>query len=310
MNQEKASKVIEQLLKSPAGRQVLGKKLNLQFADEQQALPRVAILVPCYDKPEPAMSNALVNLMQFTNKSGKATCFQGQMIRNASVVHFVRNELITMLLKSKEPFTHILFIDDDICPQPDALVRLLAHQKEVVGAVCTRRQDPPIPNIRWWDEEELVFREIWNWPKDKLIQVGGMGAGMILISVKAMDAVTEAYLNCSYEKEMYQLPESRAEFISSQRRSQFDRTARCMWFRFLPGLLGYSEMGEDVSFSLMSWRYGGITVYCDTSVQPTHIGSYGFGVEDFEHYRELAIERAKADGQFKEPPAPIEAVSA
>lgn len=306
MNQEKASSLIDKLLKSSAGREVLGKRFNMQLRMAGQdapasdkPMPRVAVLVPCYKSPETEMKTALHEMIKFTNASGEAIGYWGPFFTQASVVHFVRNELITALLKSQEPFTHVLFLDDDIVPEKDALLKLLAHEKDIVGAVCTTRRDPPIPNIREWDEEAKVLKEIWYWKENGLKEVGGVGTGMLLISADALEKVAEAYFTCAFEKEMFQLPDERAQWLEAQRRKRFDETAKCMWFRFLSGLAGYDEWGEDMSFSLMAWRYAGIPVYCDTSVQPMHIGQYGYSVRDFLPHRDEALAKAKAEGRVK-----------
>jgi hypothetical protein len=256
--------------------------------------PTVAVVVPCYDRPAPEMSQAFSDLLHYTQKSGLCNVFQGQNVRGVSGVHIVRNKLLTMLLRSEKPFTHVLSIDDDICPPPDALVRMLSHGKDIVGALCTLRSDPPVPNIRWWDEENKCMWPIYDHDEGKLIEVGGMGGGMLLISVRALEAVAEAYFTCAYEKEMYWMPKQRALWLERKRRKHFDETAECSWFRFLPTLAGDKENGEDISFSLMAWRYAKIKVYCDTSIQPKHMGAYGFSYEDYKHYKEEVKARGVA----------------
>lgn len=304
MNQEKASKLLDKLVNSPIGRQVVGNKLNLQFATESDHDPNkaiVAILVPCYESPRPEMANALALMMEETKRSGVALCYTGPVIRDSSVVHWSRNMLIAELIKTQKPWTHVLFIDDDIVPKPDALVKLLSHNMDIVAGVCTTRNDPPIPNIRWWDEEALNFRTIFDWPKDKLIEVGGVGTGMMLITRNGLQQVAQAYFDCLYEKEMYGLTDEAAKKITVERLKYFDQHANASWFRFLGQLNGSNEYGEDMCFCLVAKRYCGITVYCDTSVQPDHIGRYGFGVKDYEALRDEAIAKAKREGRYKEP---------
>jgi len=302
MNQEKASKLLDKLVNSPIGRQVVGNKLNLQFAtqsDHDPNMPIVAILVPCYESPLPEMANALAGMMEACK--GKALCYTGPVIRDSSVVHWSRNMLVAELIKTQKPWTHVLFIDDDIVPPPDAILRLLSHDKGIVAGVCTTRNDPPVPNIRWWDEEALNFRTIFDWPKDKLIEVGGVGTGFMLITREALQQVAQAYFDCLFEKELYGMSDQLIEKARVERLKYFDNHANASWFRFLPQLNGSNEYGEDMSFCLVAKRYCDITVYCDTSVQPDHIGRYGFGVKDYHQFRDEAIAKAKAEGRYKVP---------
>jgi glycosyltransferase involved in cell wall biosynthesis len=63
------------------------------------------------------------------------------------------------LYKSGKPFDYVLFMDDDMEPEPDALLKLLAHKKDIVAAGCTLRMDPPKPNYRVYEPDTFSFRE-------------------------------------------------------------------------------------------------------------------------------------------------------
>src|SRR6185312_4216666 len=67
----------------------------------------------------------------------------------------------------------------------------------------------------------------------------------------------------------------------------------------LPWIIGCNEMGEDVGFCWMATQYCGIKVYCDTSVQPDHIGNYGFGIKDYEYHKPALLAEAAAKGELK-----------
>lgn len=299
MNQAKADKMLKKMLKSQAGREVIGKNLPVEFSNDvkDDGRPIVAVLVPCYDTPTAEMANALA-LMMDECKKNNIMCYTGPVIRDSSVVHWTRNYLMAELIKTQRPWTHVLFIDDDIVPPADAIVRMLDHKKDIIAGACTRRQDPPIPNFRWWDEKMLAFREIFDWAKGTLLEVGAVGTGLMMISRKAMEEVANAYFNCLYEIEAYQISEEVQQKLQKARLEFFDKHANAFWFRFLPGLAGCNEYGEDISFCLMAWRYCKIPVYVDTSIQPGHIGRYAFSIRDYDHYSGEIIEKAKKDGTY------------
>src|SRR4051812_139202 len=159
--------------------------------------PTVALLMPCYKNPHPRVSQAINALIKYSADHG-VQLFPTPIVQSSSI-HWTRNALIVELLKSGRPFSHILFCDDDIVVEPDALCRLLAHGKDIIAGLCTRRQDPPIPNARLYDEKSGKYEEMWEWP-DGLVEVGAVGTGFMLISRHALQQVAEVYFQCEYEK--------------------------------------------------------------------------------------------------------------
>lgn len=293
---------IRRILMDGRGRDALKKfGISVDVADEkaEQAKPIVPILCPTYRNPEPQMRDALASMVTYTREKDLAVVYAGPPVQ-ASVVHWSRNWLVAEQIKSGKPWSHALFIDDDIVVEPDALERLLSHKKDIVAGLCTRRNDPPIPNIRYYEPETGETKQIWEWPENQLIEVDAVGTGLMLVSQHAFEQVAQAYFDCEYEKEFYGLSGDRLKEISAARLGAFDGDNKmCYWFRFLPTPKQNIEMGEDVGFCFIAKRYCGMSVYVDTSVQPGHIGNYAFSVRDFLPYREMCIEKAKRDGTYK-----------
>jgi hypothetical protein len=300
----KLDKQVKRLLRSPAARASLKRQfgIDVEVVPEQpKDKPVVAILCPTYRAPEPEMKQALQMMCQATNESGKATVYVGPPCAS-SVVHWSRNWLVGEHIKSGKPWTHVLFIDDDIVVEPEALLKLLAHKKDLVAGLCTRRNDPPIPNIRFYNKEDGTTRQIWEWPENQLVEVDAVGTGLMLISQHAMEQVAQVYFDCLWERDFYGMTDDRVEKVKAARLKKFDSEKICYWFRFLPTTMGDIEMGEDVTFCWMAKNYCGIPVFVDTSVQPGHLGPYPFGIKDFVPYRDLCIERAKREGTYKTQP--------
>lgn len=305
-------KMSKKLLLHPEGRAALKKygiDVELIKNDKESAdKPVVVILCPTYRAPEPQMQDSLAAMVRYTREKDDAMVYGGPPL-SASVVHWSRNGLIKEHLKSGKPWTHVLFIDDDIVVEPDTLEKLLSHKKDIVAGLCTRRQDPPIPNIRVFEEETGDFRQIWEWPENQLIEVGAAGTGLMLISQHALEQVAQAYFDCLYEKEVYGLSGARLEELKAERVKKFDEEKDCYWFRFLPQIKrGSTEYGEDMSFCLMAKRYCDIPTYADTSVQPGHLGPYDFSIKDFKPFQKQCIARAKAEGKYNGEPVNVESV--
>lgn len=292
-----------QLLLNPAGRAALkefGIDVEIVQPDQKKTddKPVVVVLVPTYRAPEPQMQDALAAMARYTREKEIATIYSGPPLQT-SVVHWSRNGLITTQLNSGKPWTHALFIDDDIVVEPDALERLLSHKKDIIAGLCTRRSDPPVPNIRAMNQETgTLSSQIWEWPKDALIEVDGVGTGLMLISKHALEQVAQAYFDCLWEKEFYGLSGERLEEMKTARLKCFDETKICYWFRFLPSFKTSIEMGEDMSFCYIAKRYCDLGIWVDTAVQPGHIGNYPFSVRDFLPHRDECVLRAKVMGSY------------
>lgn len=304
-HEQEWDKKVKRILLDPDGRASL-KRFGIDVElvqDKKQNIdkPTVVILCPTYRAPEPKMQDGLAKMVSYTREKDFAIVYGGPPIQ-ASVVHWSRNWLISEQLKSGKPWTHVLFIDDDIVVEPDALERLLSHKKDIVAGLCTRRNDPPVPNIRFYDPDNGETRQIWDWPEQQLIEVDAVGTGLMLISQKALELTAQAYFDCEYEKEFYGLSGEKLANIKKARLDQFDKDKVCYWFRFLPTPNHNIEMGEDITFCFLAKRYCDLKVFVDTSVQPQHLGTYGYSIRDFVPFRDMCIEKAKAEGKYKVQP--------
>jgi hypothetical protein len=295
-------KKLRRILQDPGGREALKRVgIEIEMHEEQKDKPTVVLLCPTYRNPEAMTRDSLGKMVRFTNESGKATVYGGPPVQS-SVVHWSRNWLMGEQIKSGKPWSHALYTDDDMVPEEDALVRLLSHKKDIIAGLCTRRNDPPVPNIRFYDKESGETRQIWEWPEGQVFEVDSVGTGFMLISQHAMEQVAQVYFDCLYEKEFYGLSGARLDAIRDARLKKFDSDKICYWFRFLPTEKGDIEMGEDVSFCYLATRYCGLKVFVDGAVLPGHIGPYAYSIKDFLPYRDMCIERAKRMGTYKVQP--------
>lgn len=305
-------KKVRRILMDPDGRQALKKfGIDVEIVSPEEAkkeIPTVVILSPSYRAPEPQCTDSVNKLIRHTNQSGKARCYTSANYQGG-VVHWVRNWLLSKHILTGNPWTHVLWIDDDMTVEPDALTRLLAHGKDIVGGLCTRRIDPPIPAIRHYDPATGSYDQIWEWPENQLFDTeGAIGTGFLLVSRHACEQVAQAYFDCLWERDFYQVSEAWIERERQRRLAFFDDTKNAFWFRFLLSKAAPIEMGEDTSFCHMAREYCGLGIYCDSAVQPGHLGKYDFGLKDFLPYRSEMIARAKATGTYhaKDPDKPDE----
>lgn len=136
--------------------------------------------------------------------------------------------------------THLLNIDADMTFPPDSIERLLAHDKDIVGANYKQRgnhenQNTPI-SVTKFIGNDGNYKEVKaeDFPTE-LFECGAVGLGLTLINMKVFD----------------KLP--------------------FPWFRTREDENGHST--EDIVFC-QDAREKGFEVWCDPTLNMSHIGTY------------------------------------
>src|SRR6266478_672265 len=187
---------------------------------------------------------------------GKHSIRMMPTIYNSSVIHWARNQAIAQALygqpkDGRPPSDYLFLMDDDMCCEPDYLLRLASYKLDIVTAICTIRRDPPRPNIRTWDKANGCFHDIleWDWDSQKLFEIGGVGAAFMLVKRTVFERLGQAYLNCEIEiaEDLRKTAAGKDEILaywarkSELRKARFEDAlekgkwgdADCWWFSFL-----------------------------------------------------------------------------
>lgn len=153
-----------------------------------------------------------------------------------------RNQACQVALENN--FTHLFFLDSDVIPPRDAVLRLLKHNKPLISGVYFRRSPPHgLP---------VMMRPIGQWvyplPLNQVIEVDVVGAGCLLIS-------------CDLLRKAQQYPQRPGK----------------IWFDWRVDLQGVQEhaggnLSEDFTFCTHVKRVLGIPTLVDTSVLCRHVG--------------------------------------
>lgn len=156
----------------------------------------------------------------------------------------------------------LFFLDSDVIPPKDALVRLIAHQKPIISGVYHRRSPPEgiavmlkgtvgpdgKPAVQWMTQ----------YPPNQVIEVDLVGAGCLLIHRSVLE----------------RLPPQRKE----QGKHWFDWRVDCK------GILPEHEcLSEDFTFNTWAKRHG-YKILVDTSIQCRHAG---FGEATYNSFKPL-----------------------
>jgi hypothetical protein len=131
-------------------------------------------------------------------------------IDSAEIVS-ARNTMASMAWRTPEA-THLLFVDDDMSFEPDAVVDLLRANKPVIGAICPKRSidlkrvyEAGLAGRSFTDALSSGLTFVTQHLKQDslkvdggLIQVGGIGMGVTLIRKDALTTMVERKVVTTY----------------------------------------------------------------------------------------------------------------
>ena len=105
-----------------------------------------------------------------------------------------RNELINAAIE--QGCTHILFIDDDMAYKPDALLKLLKHDKDIVSGLYLSRAYPHTPlAFDIANEEDGSAFPMYLLPgKTGLHEIVAAGFGFLLVKTSIFEKLEKPYL--------------------------------------------------------------------------------------------------------------------
>jgi len=182
-------------------------------------------------------------------------CFVQTVVGNSNLPR-ARNELVAAFLASN--YTDLLFVDDDMGWEPEAVVRLLASDKPLLGAVGSKKvmrpdSDPAKWCCRFWPDRPLRQDDFGN------IEVESVGTGFLKIERRVFEAMIAAHP----EWKRRGWPD-----MAEEKRAQYYR-----FFRFDHD--DPNEIGEDYDFC-KSWRALGGEVWIDPTIKLVHVGEWEF----------------------------------
>lgn len=148
----------------------------------------VAYCVPSGDTWKTDTAVAFGGLCARSSLEGIETCIMN--FRVCSVAHS-RNLHVLECLKLQPRITHIMWIDSDMSFPPDGLVRLLAHDKDIVGAFYPQKV-PPYKTVG--HPETLADAESGA----KLIKATIIGGGFVLAKREVYERIEDPWYEERY----------------------------------------------------------------------------------------------------------------
>jgi hypothetical protein len=125
----------------------------------------------------------------FTGRGDKFT-FEDEL--GNGDIEIVRASLLARFLGSDA--TDLIFIDHDVQWESGALVKLVDHPVDFVGAVYPQRLDPINFTVRWLDYKP----ELWADPETGLLEVDGFPGGCMRLTRACAEKMVENYCNLAF----------------------------------------------------------------------------------------------------------------
>lgn len=248
---------------------------------------RVMICTPCYGgMVSTYYLQSFINLIQ--------TCEKYQVhyilsaVANESLITRARNSLVDQFLNYKDEgghYDYLMFIDADIQFEGDSVMRLIAHDKDIVtGAYPMKiinfnsienisetadklatRVTEYVVNIKFENEEQRSRGEVKL--KDGLIELLDAGTGFMLIKRSVFEKIKEYYPDIAYSNDAHTIkPDGTTEIVKTTVHAFFDTMIDDVDKRYL---------SEDYAFC-RRWQKIGGKVYLDPAIILNHVGNYVF----------------------------------
>lgn len=131
--------------------------------------------------------DCVIGMMQVT---GRRVAWQGASVTR-SLIDMARNAVCQSALESNADY--VLFIDDDMVFNPDLLLRLLDHDKDVVSAWCYQRGEPHDPVCFEWVKDSNGYVPMRNAANTGLRKVDAVGFGAVLIKTSVLKGMKKPW---------------------------------------------------------------------------------------------------------------------
>jgi len=210
-------------------------------------MTKIHFLTPCYggNITEVCFSSYLgFTIMAMQNGIN----FQIDTLSNESNVNRARNSCAAKFLSGD--CSHLMFVDADIQFNPQDIVKLINHDKDIVGGIYPQKTLPP----------KMVVNTLNNGEHEgDLIEVGTLGTGFMLIKRSVFEKMIE---------------EGATPYVDAIGLSPKENSNQYDFFQCTIDSNG-RYLTEDWSFC-RRWRQLGGKIWADTTIGLTHVGYFRF----------------------------------
>ena len=193
-----------------------------------QAKPSIFIAMPCYDSVK---INTMLSIFKLIQHFGQSKVEVGINTMKSPLIHQARNYLTSVFLTTD--YTHLLFIDSDVQFEPEAGLRMLVADKDII---CTPYRVKN-PNV-----EKSIYTVKFPDPKVIPMLPGG------LVEIEAGPTGLMLIKREVFEKIIKNRPDLKIKNRANEALVETDKS-HSFYYNFFDFAFedGYT-MGEDLSF--------------------------------------------------------------
>ena len=223
--------------------------------------PKVYVAMPCYDSMRVETCVSLMDTFSALGGSGIECKFKS--VKTSLVTHG-RNLLTAGFMDSG--FDYMLFVDADVEFSPEAVMRMLVPEKDIICTPYRNKEDPWIDrySVKFKDKDHI---EILEWD---IIEIEEGPAGLMLISRKVYERLMDKYPELKIK-----FNEATREKMNKEIGAKDDAIDKYMYNFWDTSFKKHQSKGEDLAFCDLA-RAAGFKLYANLDSWTTHHGSYGW----------------------------------
>tara|TARA_Y100000310_G_scaffold319402_1_gene374620 strand:- start:125 stop:835 length:711 start_codon:yes stop_codon:yes gene_type:complete len=224
----------------------------METTKQKEIKPSVFIAMPCYDSVK---INTMLSIFQLIQHLGRSKVEVGINTMKSPLIHQARNYLTSVFLATE--YTHLLFIDSDVEFGPEAGLRMLVADKDIITTpyrVKDERIDQPRYTVKFPDPKVVPILP------GGLVEIEAGPTGLMLIHRKVFEKIIKNRPDLKIKNKVKPGSDKSHEFYYNF----FD-------FAFEDGY----TWGEDVSFCKLA-RANGSKLYANTESPTAHRGEYAW----------------------------------
>ena len=223
--------------------------------------PKVYVAMPCYDSMRVETCVSLIDTFSALGGSGIECKFKS--VKTSLVTHG-RNLLTAGFMDSG--FDYMLFVDADVEFSPEAVMRMLVPEKDIICTPYRNKEDPWIDrySVKFKDKDHI---EILEWD---IIEIEEGPAGLMLISRKVYERLMDKYPELKIK-----FNEATREKLNKEIGAKDDAIDKYMYNFWDTSFKKHQWKGEDLAFCDLA-RAAGFKLYANLDSWTTHHGSYGW----------------------------------
>jgi hypothetical protein len=231
----------------------------------------VQFAIPCYGGMLfESVATSLIKFAIFAQRIGMP--FSLDTMVNESLIQRARNHLVAKFLESNVA-THLMFIDSDIGFEPEHILKLLLHDKDIIGGLYPKKSLPPdyVVNV----SPEAVDEKGQIKAVDGLIPVSRLGTGFMLIKRDVFEKHIAAYPQTKFTNNIGLDP-------------KFNPFCYTFFECWISQDANREYLSEDWGFIVKS-RVIGIHAYADPTIRLNHSGTFVFPGDPTALYNNMGV---------------------